>query len=64
MNRTPNPESDTKTVVTEGGFPLQLAHFLVSVVRDKGPSRPSDSDREITLGLIQANAAVGPWDGH
>lgn len=64
MNRTPNPESDRKTVVTEGGFPLGLVHFLVSVIGDKGTPRPSDSDGEISLGFIQANAAVESWDGH
>lgn len=48
-----------KTVVTEGGFPFWLAHFLISVVRDKGPSHPSDSDSVITLGLIRLQWGLG-----
>lgn len=64
MNRNPNPEDDMKTVVTEGGFPLGLVCFLVSVIRDKGTPWPSDSDGEISLGFIQAKATVESWDGH
>lgn len=64
MNRTPNPQNDTNTVVTEGGFPLGLVRFLASVVRDEGTPRPSDSDGEITLGFLQASAALEFWDGH
>jgi len=64
VNRTPNPESDMKTVVTEGGFPLGLVRFLVLVIRDKGTPQPSDSDGEITLDFIQVSAAVQSWGGH
>jgi len=38
-----------KTVVREGSFQLNLAHFLVLVFRDKGTSLPSNFDSEITL---------------
>lgn len=64
MNRTPNPQSDTSTAVTEGGFPLGLVRSLASVVRDEGTPRASDSDSEITLGFLKANAALEFWDGH
>lgn len=64
VNRIPNPESDRKTIVTEGNFPLKSAHFLVLVFRAEETSQPSDFESETTLSLIQAKVAVEPCDGY